>query len=362
MSEITLDRFSAAEQALWSRRRVALIALAMGLAAAFVASLALGSVNIPIRDILVILAGGEGARASWTTIVMDFRLPKALTASLAGAALSVSGLLMQTLFRNPLADPYVLGISSGASLGVALVVLATASVGVSLFSGLTVVGDAGLVLAASLGAALVMGVVAVIARRARQTLTLLIIGLMIGYLTGSLVSILMHFSIPDRIQAYVNWTFGTFGGVTWTQMPLFAAATLIGLGTAYLVAKPLNAFLLGEAYARSMGVDVRRARFAILAGASILAGVATAFCGPIGFLGVAVPHLCRSLLATADHRVLLPAAALMGAGLALIADVIAQVPGAQVVLPLNAITALIGAPVVIWVILARRSLREAGSA
>ncbi len=362
MSEITLVRVQAAEQMIWSRRRMALTALMVGLIAAFAASLALGSVSIPLGDILTILRGGEGARASWTTIVMDFRLPKALTAALAGAALSVSGLLMQTLFRNPLADPYVLGISSGASLGVALVVLVTASAGVSLFSGLTLIGDAGLIVAASGGAALVMAVVALIARRVRQTMTLLIIGLMIGYMTGSLVSILMHFSIPDRIQAYVNWTFGTFGSVTWTQMPLFAVAILLGLLTAALVAKPLNAFLLGEAYARSMGVDVRRARIAILAAAAILAGAVTAFCGPIGFLGVAVPHLCRILLGTSDHRYLLPATAVLGAGLALIADVIAQVPGAQVVLPLNAITALIGAPIVLWVILSRRNLRETFSA
>ncbi|MBN8639521.1 MAG: iron ABC transporter permease [Anaerolineae bacterium] len=362
MSEITLERAQAAEQMIWSRRRAALIALAVGLAAAFAASLALGSVSIPLGDILTILRGGEGARASWTTIVMEFRLPKALTAALAGTALSVSGLLMQTLFRNPLADPYVLGISSGASLGVALVVLATASAGVSLFSGLTFVGDVGLITAASLGAALVLAVVAVIARRVRHTMTLLIIGLMVGYMTGSLVSILMHFSIPDRIQTYVNWTFGTFGGVTWSQMPLFAVAILIGLVTAGMVAKPLNAFLLGETYARSMGVDVRRARWAILAAASLLAGAVTAFCGPIGFLGVAVPHLCRILLGTSDHRYLMPATALLGAALALVADVIAQVPGAQVVLPLNAITALIGAPVVVWVILARRNLRETFSA
>ncbi len=360
MGEITLERpYSAG---VWSRRRTVLIALSMGLVAAFAASLALGSVSIPLNNIVTILMGGEGARASWTTIVMNFRLPKAITAALAGAALSVSGLLMQTLFRNPLADPYVLGISSGASLGVALVVLVTASAGVSLFSGLTLVGDVGLITAASIGAAAVMAIIAIIARRVRHTMTLLILGLMIGYMTGSLVSILIHFSIPDRIQTYINWTFGTFGGVTWSQMPLFSAVILIGLLTAYWVAKPLNAFLLGETYARSMGVDVRRARIGILAASSILAGVVTAFCGPIGFLGVAVPHLCRILLRTSDHRVALPAAALMGASLALIADMIAQVPGGQVILPLNAITALIGAPVVVWVILSRRNLRESFSA
>ncbi len=342
-----------------NRRLWILGGLALALPIAFVVSLALGSVSIPLADVVAILTGGEPARTTWTTIVSNFRLPKAVTAVLAGSALSISGLLMQTLFRNPLADPYVLGISSGASLGVALIVLVMGSSGMSLLAGLSLVGDLSLVVAASLGSALVMALVLVVARRVQSTMTLLILGLMFGYVTSALVSILMHFSIPDRIQTYVNWTFGSFGGVTWGQMPLLAGALAIGHVLAFLFVKPLNALLLGEAYARSMGVDVRRVRLWLLGGASILAGAVTAFCGPIGFLGIAVPHLCRSLLNTSDHRALLPAVTLMGGTLALIADVVAQMPGTQTILPLNAVTALIGAPVVVWVILRQRNLREA---
>jgi iron complex transport system permease protein len=308
---------------------------------------------------LAILTGGVPARDTWTTIVLSFRLPKAITAALAGSALAVSGLLMQTLFRNPLADPFVLGISSGASLGVALVVLVTGATGVTLLAGLGLLGDLGLVVASSIGAVAVMALVLAIARRVQSATTLLILGLMFGYVTSALVSILLHFSIPDRIQTYVNWTFGSFSGVTWGQMPLFTAALVAGHAASIAFVKPLNALLLGEAYARSMGVNVRRARIGILIGASILAGAVTAFCGPIGFLGVAVPHLCRNRLGTSDHRLLLPASMLLGGTLALLADVVAGVPGTRLVLPLNAVTALIGAPVVVWVILRRRNLREA---
>lgn len=335
-----------------------LIALSVALPCAFLLSLAVGSVSIPLDDVIAILRGGEPARESWTTIVLNFRLPKALTAALAGSALAVAGLLMQTLFRNPLADPFVLGISSGASLGVALVLLVVGTTGASMLAGLGLLGDFGLILAASLGAGAVLLLVLLIAGRVRSTLTLLILGVMFGYMTSSLVSILVHFSIADRIQTYVNWTFGSFGGVTWSQMGLFAGAMLGGQALAYALVKPLNALLLGEVYARSMGVNIRRVRLLLIVSAAVLAGGVTAFCGPIGFLGIAVPHLCRALLGTSDHRLLLPASTLLGGTLALIADLIAQVPGSQIVLPLNAITALIGAPVVVWVILRRHNLRE----
>jgi len=345
----------------WPRRgmrRAVLIGLLAALLGVFLLSLALGSVSIPLGDILKLLGGEEPQRATWTTIVRDFRLPKALTAALAGAALAVAGLQMQTLFRNPLADPFVLGINAGASLGVALVVLsagmASAASAVALLAGAGLLQDAGLVLAASVGAALVMGLVLLISRRVESTTTLLILGLMIGYVTSALVSLLMYFSIAERIQAYVAWTFGSFGGVTWSQMRLLAPAVIGGLGIAFVMAKPLNALLLGEGYARSMGLNIRRARRWIILSAALLAGAVTAFCGPIGFLGVAVPHLCRSLLRSADHRSLIPAAAILGATLALLADLIAALPGSQTVLPLNAVTALIGAPVVIWVILRQR--------
>ncbi|RME55088.1 MAG: iron ABC transporter permease [Caldilineae bacterium] len=338
--------------------------LAALLLAVFLVSLAVGSVSIPLPEIVTILFGGTASKASWASIVWKFRLPKALTALLAGAALSVSGLQMQTLFRNPLAGPYVLGISSGASLGVALIVLAagiTAGVGsgTTLLAGISLAGDAGVALAAILGSALVLLLVMAVARYVQSTMTLLILGLMFGYATSALVSVLLYFSIADRIQAYISWTFGSFGGVTWSQLRVLAPAILLGLMAAHMLMKPLNALLLGETYARSMGLNVRFARLSIIGSAAVLAGVVTAFCGPIGFLGIAVPHLCRSLFDTSDHRVLLPATALMGGVLALGADLIAGLPGSQLTLPLNAVTALIGAPVVVWVILRQRNLRRA---
>jgi iron complex transport system permease protein len=346
------------QRSIRSQRRGWLIIFALVLPCIFFASLAIGSVNIPLGDVITILLGGEPARETWTTIVLNFRLTKALTAMLAGAALGVSGLIMQTLFRNPLADPYVLGISSGASLGVAFIVLAAGTTGGTLFAELGLFGDFALIVAASLGAVGVLLLILLAARRVRSTMTLLILGLMFGYVTGSIVSVLIHFSIAERVQAYVNWTFGSFGGVTWGQMPLFAFAVSVALILANLSAKPLNALLLGESYARSMGLNIRRARLGLIVSAALLSGTVTAFCGPIGFLGIAVPHLCRALIGISDHRMLLPAVSLAGAGLALIADMIAQLPGSTVVLPLNAVTALFGAPVVIWVILRRHDMKE----
>ncbi len=321
-------------------------------------SLVVGSVNIPLGDVLKILMGGEPARKTWTTIMLDLRLPKALTALLAGAALGVSGLQMQTLFRNPLADPFVLGVSSGASLGVALVVLGAGTTGSLLLAGLGLTGDFGLTVAAFLGAAITLFLVVSVASRVQSVMTLLILGLMFGYATSAVVTLLLYFSLTERIKAYMSWTFGSFGGVTWGQMPIFIPVILVGIVSAFLLSKPLNALLLGEGYARSMGMNVRRGRLAIIASTALLAGTVTAFCGPIGFLGLAVPHLCRAVLGTSDHKLLIPATAILGGTMALAADLISQLPGSQIVLPLNAVTALIGAPVVIWIILRRRNLRQ----
>ncbi len=340
-----------------SRWRLGLVALLALLMVMFLLSVAIGSVYIPPDEVLKILLGAEPERAAWANIVLKFRLPKAITASLAGASLAIAGLQMQTLFRNPLAGPFILGISSGASLGVALVVLgAGAGGGVTLLAGLGLLGEFSLAVAASLGAALVLLLVMLVARRVNSTMTLLLLGLMFGYATSALVSVLLYFSIAERIQAYITWTFGTFGDVTWDQLRVMAPSLLLAMAVAHAGAKPLNALLLGETYARSMGLTVGRARLFIIGSASILAGVVTAFCGPITFLGVAVPHLGRSLFNTSDHRILLPATTLLGAVLALGADLIAHLPGSQISLPLNAITALIGAPVVVWVILRRGNL------
>jgi iron complex transport system permease protein len=338
----------------WPRlglRRLALAGLLALLLAVFALSLALGSVQIPLTSVLQILLGGTPERATWATIVFNFRLPKALTATLSGAALAVSGLQMQTLFRNPLADPFTLGVSSGASLGVALVILSTGLAGTTLLAGIGLLGDWGLVMAAGLGAAATLGAVLLVARRVQNTVTLLILGLMFGYLTSALVSLLVYFSLPERIQAFSLWSAGSFGGVTWRQLQIFSPVVGVGLLIAYLLTKPLNALLLGETYARSLGLQIRRTRLGVILSASLLAGAVTAFCGPIGFLGVAVPHLCRSLFQTADHRVLLPTSLLLGATLALLADLLAQLPGSQYILPLNVITSLFGVPVIVWVIL-----------
>jgi iron complex transport system permease protein len=263
---------------------------------------------------------------------------------------------MQTLFRNPLAGPFVLGINAGASLGVALVVLTVGAVGSTLLAGLGLTGDFGIVIAATLGAALVMGLVLLVARRV-ETMTLLILGLMFSYAVSAIVSILLYFSIPERIQAYISWTFGSFAGVTWGQMKVMLPAIILGLLIAWLQAKPLNALLLGESYARTLGLEVRRTRWLLVFATAVLAGTITAFCGPIIFIGVAVPHLCRSLFNTSDHRILIPTCIITGAIIALLADLIAQLPGSNIVLPLNAIMALLGVPVVTWVILRQRNLQ-----
>ncbi|MFM5888936.1 MAG: iron chelate uptake ABC transporter family permease subunit [Dolichospermum sp.] len=332
--------------------------LLLGLVLAFLLDLALGAVDIPINQVITILLGQEAEKTTWTSIIFKFRLPKALTAILAGAALGVSGLQMQTLFKNPLAGPFVLGISSGASLGVALVLLTASVTAPTLLNDLGIIGDFSLVTAASFGAASVLGLMLVVSRRVQDTMTLLILGLLFGYATSAMVSILLQFSSKERIQSYIMWTFGSFTGVTWQQLAILTPVIGVGLLIAVLQSKSLNALLLGESYARSLGLTVEKTRFSVISSAAILAGAITAFCGPIAFLGVAIPHLCRSLFNTSDHRILIPSVIIMGAILALFADLVSQILINQMVLPLNAITALIGTPVVTWVILQRNSRKS----
>lgn len=319
--------------------------LSITLLITFLASLALGSVAIPLTEVLNILLGGTATKPAWQEIILNFRLPRSLTAMAAGSALAISGLQLQALFRNPLAGPSVLGINAGASLGAALIVLTVGSGG--LWGQLNVVG------AASLGAAIAMLLVLLIARQVRSSLALLIFGLMLGYVTTALVTILLHFSRLEQTLAYLNWTFGSFSGVTWQQMPILLSVVSIGLLTSQLTCKPLNLLLLGEQQAISLGLSITAVRCYLIVSASLLAGSITAFCGPIAFLGVAVPHLGRSLFHTQDHRILVPVVALLGAMLALVANSIAQVPGSQTILPLNAVMALLGAPVIIWLMLKR---------
>ncbi|MFW6223870.1 MAG: iron chelate uptake ABC transporter family permease subunit [Spirochaetota bacterium] len=317
------------------------------LALAFAADLVLGSVHVPPGDLLAILTGRPPSRPVFTQIVLSLRLPKALTAIVAGAALAVSGLEMQTLFRNPLAGPFVLGINAGASLGVALVVLAFGGVGAAaMLPDIGLSGDLGVIGAAMVGAAAVMVLVVSVGRMVRSIVTLLVLGLLIGYATSAAVSMLMHFSAADRIQAFVVWTFGSFGSVGWSRLGVLAAVVGLGLLIAGALVKPLNALLLGESQAVSLGVRPARVRTLVVISTALLAGAVTAFCGPITFIGVAVPHLVRSRMQSADHRRLLPAVILTGAVVALLADIVSGLPGSDARLPLNAVTSLLGAPVV----------------
>ncbi len=313
----------------------------------FMLNLSLGSVNIPLKDILQILAGQGGSNATWTDIVWDFRVTKALTCILAGSALSIGGLQMQTLFRNALAGPDVLGLSSGASLAVSLIVMSQAA-GFQLFS---VPSPWTLVIAASLGSGTVFFIVLIIAQRLGDNTSLLIIGLMMGAATASLVNVLQFLSKAEDLQIYLLWTFGSLGSLSWKEIRVLSVILLIGFLIALISVKALNAWLLGDNYAGSIGVNIKKSRLLIILSTSILTGSVTAFCGPIAFVGLAVPHLTKLIIKTHNHRVLLPAVMISGAGLMLFCDIISQLPGSTSVLPINAITALIGAPVVIWIVL-----------
>lgn len=321
----------------------------------FILDLSYGSLKIPASYIIRILSGSQTDKPIWHEIVLNIRLTKAITAVLVGSGLAIAGLLMQTFFRNPLADPFILGINSGASLGVALAILSLGAAGSLFLTQINTLGDLGVAAAAILGAALVFGLVLLVSRSVKSSNTLLILGLMFGSATSALVSLLIYFSIPERIQAYMIWTYGSFGGVTWNQLKVMAPVMLVGIAISSLLGKSLNALLLGEDYARSLGLNIGRIRFLILLGASILAGTATAFCGPIGFLGVAIPHIARNLLRTSNHKFLLPAVLILGATAALLADVLTQLPGTAFILPINVITSLFGAPFVLWIILRRKA-------
>lgn len=342
-------------QAVQRRELATLAGLACLLVAVFLLSLVVGSTWVPIHRVIDVLMGSAAPRDGAAIVVETIRLPRSLTAALAGAALGIAGLQMQTLFRNPLADPFALGISAGASLGVALVVLGTGYGAAAAFGAtMGVTGDALITVAAIAGAALVLGLVLIVSSRIGNPTTVLILGLMFGYAVSAVVTVLVGASQPERLQQWALWGFGSFSGVTWQRLRMFAPLTILGVAIATLTTKQLNALLLGENYARSMGVAVRRARFLTMIGASVLGAVVTAFCGPIAFLGIAVPHLCRGLLGTSDHLVLVPAVVLMGAIVALVAQVVALLPGGGAVLPLNAVTSLLGAPVVVFVLLRGR--------
>jgi iron complex transport system permease protein len=320
----------------------------------FFINISLGSVSIPFKEIFTSLTGGMPTKESWETIIVNFRLPKAITAVLVGSGLSVCGLLMQTLFRNPLAGPFVLGVSSGASLGVALLIL-----GSSIFGGFLLnasISNWSLPIAASLGAFLVLSAVIIAANKVRNTMSILIIGLMFGSLTSAVISVLAYFSEAAQIQQYLFWSFGSLGNLSWNEISVFAIIYLIGIAGTISVIKPLNSFLLGENYAKSLGINIKKSRNIILVITSLLTGVITAFSGPIAFVGLAVPHIARMLFFTSNHKILIPSTAIIGAIVLLICDAIAQLPTSEFTLPINAITSLFGAPVVIWLLMRKKRI------
>ncbi|WP_299461654.1 iron ABC transporter permease [uncultured Microscilla sp.] len=351
------------EHHLWTKKTTLrqtglLVGLATALILVFIIDLTLGSVAIPLKQIIQIIAGQDSGNFAWNNIIHQIRVPQAISAMLAGAALSLGGLQMQTLFRNPLAGPSILGITAGSSLGVAIVMLASGSViGVTSIVSTGLLSSWLIVIAAVTGSAMVLALVLLISLRIRDNVVVLIVGMMVGNITIALVSVWQYFSEPEQIQDYLMWTFGSLGGVTHHHLTVLSTAVGAGILLSILITKTLNTLLLGENYAQSLGLSVRRARILVIAITSLLAGSVTAFCGPIGFVGIAVPHLTRSLLNSSDHRLLVPAVCMLGAVLMLICDIIAKVPGSHVTLPINAVTALVGAPVVIFVIVKRRNLR-----
>jgi len=333
--------------------RTSFLALSLLLIFFFFLNISLGSVSIPIAETFKSLFGTI-ENGSWQYIIQNYRLPKAITAILVGSGLGISGLLMQTLFRNPLAGPFVLGISSGASLGVALVIL-----GSGLFGGFFasfLISKWTVVIAASLGSFLVLLAVMIVSARIRDTMAILIIGLMFGSLTAAIVSVLSYFGSAEQLQQYIFWGFGSLGNLSWYELLIFSLIYIVGLLLSIVSIKGLNTFLLGENYAKSLGLNIKKSRFIIIIATSLLAGTITAFAGPIAFIGLAIPHLTRQIFNTSNHKVLLPAVFLFGAIVMLICDSIAQVPASDYTLPINAITSLVGAPVVIWLLVRKRKM------
>ena len=332
-----------------------ILLLALSIGVLFLLNLFLGSVDIPFRTIWNILWGmDEGESVIWQNIIWKSRVPQALTAMVAGAGLAVSGLQMQTVFRNPLAGPSVLGISSGASLGVAFVVLLSGSIGGIALSRLGFMGEIALTIAAIIGALSIMALIVYVSQKVHGNVTLLIIGVMIGYVANAVIGVLKFFSVEEDIRAYVIWGLGSFARVSGNQMMVFVCIMAVLLPLSFLLIKTLNLLLLGDAYARNLGLNIKRARLQVIACSGVLVAIVTAYCGPITFLGLAVPHLCRGIFRTSDHRILMPASLLAGAALALLCNLIARMPGFEGALPVNSVTALVGAPVVVSVLFKKR--------
>lgn len=322
----------------------------------FAGSLVYGAVSIPLDAVADILMGNETVKESWRQILLNSRLPQAVTALLAGASLAVSGLLLQTLFKNPLAGPSILGISDGANLGVAAVMLYFGGT-LNMVNSLPMSGYLAIVVAAFAGACIILGIIIFFSTKVKSNVMLLIIGIMVGYMASSLISILNYYASTDKVHAFVMWGMGDFTGVSSQQLPFFTTCSLVGLLLSILLIKPLNALLLGEMYAANLGVKVKRTRVLILLCTGILTATATAFCGPISFIGLAVPHIARLLLGSSNHKLLLPVTLLTGSCVALLCNIVMVLPGGNGILPLNAVTPLIGAPVIIYVIMNRKNIQ-----
>lgn len=320
----------------------------------FLLNIILGSVQIPFKDVWHILWGDYNGNEIWQNIIWKSRVPQALTALVAGAGLSVSGLQMQTVFRNPLAGPSVLGISSGASMGVAFVVLLSGTLGGVALSKVGIMGEIALTISAIIGSLSIMALIVFVSQKVKGNVTLLIIGVMIGYVANAVIGVLKYFSVEEDIRAYVIWGLGSFARVSGNQMTLFVSIMLVLLPVSFLLVKTLNLLLLGDAYARNLGLNIKRARLQVITCSGVLVAIVTAYCGPIIFLGLAVPHLCRTMFRTSDHRILMPASLLMGGAMALVCNLIARMPGFEGALPVNSVTALVGAPVVISVLFNKR--------
>jgi iron complex transport system permease protein len=320
----------------------------------FLINISLGSVSIPLKGIFAAFTGGEIDKETWRITILDIRLPKAIAAMLVGFGLSLSGLLMQTLFRNPLAGPFVLGLSSGASLGVALLIMGASAFGG--FFGSLLLSSYSLVIAASIGSFLVLLTVMAVSYRVKDTMSILIIGLMFGSITGAIVSVLTYFSDAEELKQFMMWTLGSLGNLDWQELSILSFLIVLGIGFSVWAIKSLNAFLLGENYARSLGINIKTSRIIIIIATSLMAGSCTAFVGPIAFVGLAVPHITRLFFNTTNHKILVPSVCLIGAILMLICDSIAQVPFSEMTLPINAITSIIGAPVVIWLLVRKRKM------
>ena len=320
----------------------------------FLLNICLGSVNIPIKGVFGAIIEDPETKNSWKHIILNYRIPKAFTALLVGSGLGISGLLMQTLFRNPLAGPYVLGLSSGASLGVAVVILGSALFG-GAFSAF-LLSKWSLVIASSLGSFLVLLAVILVSLKVKDTMAILIIGLMFASVTAAIVNMLSYFSTAEQLQRYVFWSFGSLGNLSWNELLILSILYSVGILLTILSIKSLNALLLGDNYAKSLGLNLKKSRFIIIIATSCLAGSITAFAGPIAFIGLAVPHLTKLMFNTSNHRVLVPAIILSGSILMLICDSISQLPTSEYTLPINAVTSLIGAPVIIWLLMRKKKM------